>query len=143
LTIHTFSQRHPTTRLFGTLGGMLGVVLSLDADTYHIFKQVIRNMEIIFPNAGILDHAYWRKFQDERKEEAAFGIIDGDYLQCFLELSPDERQQVVEGRLSDKPSSSTLQQDGDLDHILPPDLQPVPLSADRLAEMIEELSHFH
>ena len=47
------------------------------------------------PGVGGLDHATWRAFRDERRSEAARNFIDGDLVEGFLDLSPEQAAAVV------------------------------------------------
>ena len=44
---------------------------------------------------GGLDHDAWRSFRDERRSEASHNFIDGDLIEAFLDLAPDQAAAVV------------------------------------------------
>lgn len=49
----------------------------------------------VVKGVGGLDHATWRSFRDERRSEACRNFIDGDLIESFLDLSPEQAAQVV------------------------------------------------
>ena len=49
----------------------------------------------VVKGVGGLDHATWRSFRDERRSEACRNFIDGDLVEGFLDLSPEQAAAVV------------------------------------------------
>ena len=50
----------------------------------------------------------WRSFHTDRKTEPAFGFIDGDLIESFLDLTRDKMQEIVQG-LQVRSSESKIQ----------------------------------
>ena len=45
---------------------------------------------------GGLDHAQWRAFQNERRYAEATNFVDGDLIELFLDLKPEQQAEVAE-----------------------------------------------
>uniref|UniRef100_A0A170WRW0 Dna damage-binding protein 1 n=1 Tax=Triatoma infestans TaxID=30076 RepID=A0A170WRW0_TRIIF len=46
---------------------------------------------------GKIDHSLWRSFTSDIKTEPSEGFIDGDLIECFLDLSRRDMVDVVAG----------------------------------------------
>jgi hypothetical protein len=49
----------------------------------------------VVKGVGGIEHAAWRAFRDERRSEPARNFIDGDLVESFLDLAPDQAAAVV------------------------------------------------
>ncbi|KAJ2725884.1 DNA damage-binding protein 1a [Coemansia sp. Benny D115] len=84
--------------LFGTLGGALGVVASVeDGRLGRILDRLQVNMARLLPTPGLWDYAVWRAYQSDQRQCEAFGFLDGDLIESFLDLAPNVQQLVVCG----------------------------------------------
>lgn len=81
--------------LFGTVGGALGVLASIDATLYQLLKRVEQTLARVVKGVGGLEHAPWRRFRAAHKSVDAHGIVDGDLLQLFGELPPASQAAVA------------------------------------------------
>ena len=48
-------------------------------------------------SVGRVDHDWYRSFSSERKCERSSGFIDGDLLECILDLPPEKLTQIARG----------------------------------------------
>jgi DNA damage-binding protein 1 len=79
-----------------SLGADLGLEARPHVQQLTLHPQTLRNCPSqVVRGVGGLDHAAWRAFRDERRSEAARNIIDGDLVETFLDLAPDQAAQVV------------------------------------------------
>ncbi|KAK4046170.1 hypothetical protein OIV83_006279 [Microbotryomycetes sp. JL201] len=83
--------------VFATSAGMVGVVVDLDAETSKLMSALERNMRQVVPSVGDLDQEAWRAFKSDRRTVASAGFVDGDFVQQFVELSPEDMDKVVQG----------------------------------------------
>jgi DNA damage-binding protein 1 len=49
----------------------------------------------VVKGVGGVDHAAWRSFRDERRSEPGRNFIDGDLVESFLDLAPEQAAAVV------------------------------------------------
>ncbi|KJE89467.1 UV-damaged DNA binding protein, variant [Capsaspora owczarzaki ATCC 30864] len=110
----------PST-LFGTGNGVIGVIARLTRSQYEFLQLVQAAMAKVIKGVGGLNHSAWRSFCNERRLTEAKGFIDGDLIECFLDLPRDKMQVVVTG----------LVRDGQ------------PVSVDDLLKYVEELARIH
>lgn len=78
----------PRTLLYGTIGGVVGVLAVLTPEQYAFFDRLQACMRRAVRGVGGFDHAEWRAFASERATAPARGVIDGDLVEQFLELPP-------------------------------------------------------
>jgi len=102
--------------LFGTINGVLGLVVSLPETQHAFLAKVQTNMTKVIKGVGGLSHREYRSFCNERKTAESTGFIDGDLVEAFLSLSDAEKSEVVNG---------------------------LDVSAEELTRQIEELARLH
>lgn len=96
----SISVRLPTV-LYGTAKGAIGVVASLTPAAFVAFKRIEEAVNSVVRGVGGFAHSDFRQFRNERKSVAAYGFVDGDVCESFLELPVAQQQQVAEAaRLS-------------------------------------------
>jgi len=84
----------PPTMLFGTVNGVLGLVATISTQEYELLAKVQTQLTKVIRCVGGFSHATWRSFCNERKTVEASNILDGDLIEQFLELGPDEMERV-------------------------------------------------
>jgi len=84
-----------TTLLYGTVGGALGVVASISEDQFQFFTTLEQQLTQVVRGVGGFPHDQWRAFANERKSAPARGFIDGDLIERFLDLRPEQQAQVA------------------------------------------------
>lgn len=104
------------TTLFGTVEGVVGLILSIDAGLFEKLDQIQNSLCKIIKSVGKIDHKDWRAFQGNKSSQPALGFIDGDLVETFLDLSRDRMDQVS---------------------------QEVSMPVEELVKLIEELSRLH
>jgi len=90
----------PSTLLFGTVNGVLGLVASISTEEYALLAKVQTQLTKVIRGVGGFSHAAWRSFCNERKMAEASNILDGDLIEQFLELGPVEMERVADGVLA-------------------------------------------
>lgn len=104
------------TTLFGTIDGVVGLILSIEPSLYFKLESLQNSLCRIIKSVGNIDHKDWRAFQQNKSSLTATGFIDGDLVETFLDLSREQMKQVAK----------------DVDS-----------NVDDLVKMIEELSRLH
>jgi len=90
------SRPNQDTLLFGTIGGVIGVLLPLTKKQFDWFDRLQRAMRRRVRGVGGLDHAEWRAFANERVSSPSRGVVDGDLVEQFLELGAEDARGVAE-----------------------------------------------
>jgi len=83
--------------LFGTIAGSVGLVAQIPGDFYEFLLEVQERLISVIKPVGKIEHAYWRSFHNDRKQEPCEGFIDGDLIESFLDLPREQMKQVVVG----------------------------------------------
>lgn len=104
------------TTLFGTIDGVVGLILSIEQSLYQKLEAIQNSLSRIIKSVGNIDHKDWRAFASPKCSTPATGFIDGDLVETFLDLTRDQMKQVAK----------------DVDG-----------NVDDLVKMIEELSRLH
>jgi len=104
------------TTLFGTVEGVIGLILSIDETFFRRLDLIQNSLCKIIKSVGKIDHKDWRAFQGNKSSQPAIGFIDGDLVETFLDLSRDKMDLVAKD---------------------------VNLPVEDLVKMIEELSRLH
>ncbi|KAG8190009.1 hypothetical protein JTE90_000108 [Oedothorax gibbosus] len=112
--------------LFGTVNGAIGLVAQLPEEFYMFLSEVEAKLAKVIKSVGKITHAFYRAFSTERKQEMAYGFIDGDLIESFLDLRRDQMEEVVQGILYDDGSGMKKQ-----------------VTVDDLVKMVEELTRIH
>ena len=90
------SRPQQDTLLFGTIGGVIGVLHPLTKKQFEWFDKLQKAMRRRVRGVGGFDHAEWRAFANERVSSPSRGVIDGDLVEQFLELGPLDAKGVAE-----------------------------------------------
>ena len=77
---------HSGSVLFGTVSGAIGLVTHLPQHFYDFLLDLQTRLTKVIKSIGRVDHAQWRTFSSDKKEEASKGFIDGDIIESFLDL---------------------------------------------------------
>lgn len=120
----TLVMQHPSecslevrrATLFGTVDGVIGLILSLDEILFKKLKSIENSLSKIVKSVGKIEHSEWRAFQGNKTSQPAMGFVDGDLVETFLDLSRDKMEMVAKD---------------------------VDLPLDELVRTIEELSRLH
>ncbi|KAJ1905996.1 DNA damage-binding protein 1a, partial [Coemansia sp. S17] len=86
------------TLVFGTVQGAIGIIASVeDGRLGRILDRLQINMAHLLPTPGLWSYDEWRAYASDQKTSRAFGVLDGDLIERFLDLSPDMQRLVFEG----------------------------------------------
>eukprot|EP00644_Phytophthora_capsici_P007270 jgi/Phyca11/546802/estExt2_Genewise1Plus.C_PHYCAscaffold_220420 len=112
--------------LFGTVSGMIGVILPISNTQYSFLIRVQEALTHIVKGVGGFSHKDWRMFENRRSVSEARNFIDGDLVESFLDLPKPQMMKVVE----------KLNNDGMLDGM-------DQITVEDLTLRIEELAQLH
>ena len=85
------------TLLYGTVNGVLGLIASLPEDDFNLLLEVQKQLTKVIKGVGGFTHKDWRAFSNDRKTVDSSNVLDGDLIESFLSLNPQEMAQVCEG----------------------------------------------
>uniref|UniRef100_A0A6B2KWM0 DNA damage-binding protein 1 n=1 Tax=Arcella intermedia TaxID=1963864 RepID=A0A6B2KWM0_9EUKA len=88
----------PKTMIYGGVNGSLGVIATLEPPTFQYFHKIQQCIAKHTKAIGGFDHAHWRSFVLQKRLIPAFGFIDGDLVESFLEL-PNEQMDIISKEL--------------------------------------------
>ncbi|KAG0173028.1 DNA damage-binding protein 1a [Apophysomyces sp. BC1015] len=94
--------------LYGTINGAIGVIASLTEKQYTMLSKIQSNVKDVLPVTGNMHHDEWRTFSNPSRTKKARNFIDGDLVERFLYLTPDEKQRVIRGDKRNNPLKYTL-----------------------------------
>ncbi|KAJ1932833.1 DNA damage-binding protein 1a, partial [Linderina pennispora] len=81
--------------VFGTIHGAVGVIASVeDGKLGRILDRLQTNLAHLLPTAGMWSYDKWRAYHTGQRQTRAFGFLDGDLIERFLDL-PAEMQELV------------------------------------------------
>ncbi|KAJ2481062.1 DNA damage-binding protein 1a [Coemansia sp. RSA 2131] len=84
--------------VYGTLHGAIGVIASVeDGRLGRVLDRLQINMAHLIPTPGLWDYGQWRGYSSDQRTSQAFGFLDGDLIEQFLDLSPETQQLVFSG----------------------------------------------
>ncbi|KAJ2333390.1 hypothetical protein GGI00_002353, partial [Coemansia sp. RSA 2681] len=86
------------THVFGTVQGAIGVIASVDDGRVgRILDRLQVNLAHLLPTPGLWDYDEWRSYASDQRMSRAFGFLDGDLIERFLDLAPELQRLVFEG----------------------------------------------
>ncbi|KAI8364768.1 mono-functional DNA-alkylating methyl methanesulfonate N-term-domain-containing protein [Radiomyces spectabilis] len=83
--------------IFATASGAIGVIADLSEERFKLLWQMQNNMNKIVRSIGDLSHSDWRSISMMDRKEKCSNFIDGDLIESFLDLTPQQMQGVVDG----------------------------------------------
>ncbi|OBZ90829.1 DNA damage-binding protein 1, partial [Choanephora cucurbitarum] len=85
------------TLIFATANGSIGLIADLSAERFKLLDQMQYNMSRTIKSIGNLSHIDWRSVSIMNRKDDAVNFIDGDLIESFLDLTPQQMQNVVDG----------------------------------------------
>lgn len=82
------------TVIFGTVNGVIGVIASLPHEQYTFLEKLQSNLVKVIKGVGGLSHEQWRSFNNEKKTADARNFLDGDLIECFLDLNRNRMEEI-------------------------------------------------
>ncbi|KAL0082831.1 mono-functional DNA-alkylating methyl methanesulfonate N-term-domain-containing protein [Phycomyces blakesleeanus] len=92
------SQTVSSSIIFVATSGSIGMIVDLSAERFNLLRQMQSNMTRIANSIGELSHADWRNWSTVDHQELSCNVIDGDLIESFLDLTPQQMQGVVDGQ---------------------------------------------
>ncbi|VDD75995.1 unnamed protein product [Mesocestoides corti] len=86
-----------THSLYGTAQGYLGLIVHLSPVLFAFLKEVETRVSKLIVPVGGFTHESWRACKEHRKIKMAHNFVDGEVIETFLDLTPDEKARVVNG----------------------------------------------
>ncbi|KXN65836.1 hypothetical protein CONCODRAFT_80675 [Conidiobolus coronatus NRRL 28638] len=123
--------------VFGTAGGAIGVLRTIDSDTYDILRKLVNNTVSLVSGVGGLKYSDWREFESDRIKRKDKGFIDGDVLDLFLSLDLDTKKNVVNGVKRDY-----MESDDDVSEEME-ELEPLNLPINMVVNLVREILNFY
>ena len=74
-----------------------GLITQVSPADYDFLLELQDRLTKVIKPVGKIEHAYWRSFYNDRKQEPCEGFIDGDLIESFLDLPRDDMREVVSG----------------------------------------------
>ncbi|CAO3622733.1 unnamed protein product [Cunninghamella echinulata] len=90
------------TLLFATANGAIGIIADLTEERYKLLWHMQNNMIKIVKSIGGFKHTDWRSIATMERKEESSNFIDGDLIESFLDLTPQQMQQVIDGHNNGK-----------------------------------------
>ncbi|KAH8557053.1 CPSF A subunit region-domain-containing protein [Umbelopsis sp. PMI_123] len=97
-----------STVLYGTINGAIGVIANITQESYELLEKLQYNLTNVIHGIGGLKHQEFRTFYNEQRTGECRNFIDGDLIETFLDLNPDQMQLVVDGSKWGTPLDSTV-----------------------------------
>ncbi|KAF7723645.1 DNA damage-binding protein 1a [Apophysomyces ossiformis] len=95
--------------IFATASGAIGVIAPLSEDRFKLLWQMQNNMNKVIRSIGDLNHADWRKVSLMDRIDKCSNFIDGDLIESFLDLTPQQMQKVVDGHSGGRKLDSSVE----------------------------------
>ncbi|GAA6057980.1 hypothetical protein JCM3770_004597 [Rhodotorula araucariae] len=84
--------------VYATSAGGLGVVAQLSDEAGRVLSGVERNLRGVVRGVGGLEQEEFRAFKSDKTTLPGLGFVDGSFVEQFLDLAPEEQEQVVAGQ---------------------------------------------
>lgn len=118
--------------MFGTVSGSLGAIIPVSEETFRFFSAVEKAVNIVVPGVGGLSHTDFRSFYNERRHSPQRNFVDGDLVETFLDLSPENMALAVKH----------LNDDTTVGGLVPSSGAPL-LTVDEVSHRVEEMARLH
>lgn len=132
-----------STRMFGTVSGMLGCIITITEEAFMFFHRMQSAMARVVRGVGGLDHKKWRSFSTERRTSESHNFVDGDLIESFLDLSREYQDKVVRLMVDEMAAQEGIFE-GDESTGAEPATAPLPpLSTEDVIRRVEEMTRMH
>lgn len=122
------NQHVQNSTLAGTVSGSIILFCQLSPVLFKILNELQTKLSKYLITAGRIEYSKWRNFESERRIEEFKNFIDGDLIECFLELSPSEQENLIKDL---KINDQNLGHNGE------------EISVSYFNKLVEELSRLH
>ncbi|GIL77367.1 hypothetical protein Vretimale_2808 [Volvox reticuliferus] len=85
----------PAPLIFGGTDGRLGIVARLPPALYDMLTKMQSALRTVVRGVGGLSHEAWCAFSNHRHTAEARGFVDGDLIETFLDLGPEDAALVA------------------------------------------------
>ncbi|CED84730.1 Damage-specific DNA binding complex, subunit DDB1 [Phaffia rhodozyma] len=85
--------------VFGTSSGRISAVLDLNVESSRFLFDLQRNMTVVLKGFGNVSLSDYRQVQLDNATSPSVGVIDGDYVQSFLQIKDQDLiRRILDGR---------------------------------------------
>ena len=81
----------------GAISGYVGLVLQLPPAVYQLLIALQSALAEHVPSVGKIDHRAWRSFESDALCNDAFGFVDGDLIETYLDLPRAIQSELIKG----------------------------------------------
>ena len=81
--------------LAGTVSGSIILFSQLSSTLFKILNELQSRLAKYLITAGRIRYDKWRDFESERRVESYKNFIDGDLIECYLELNSTEAETLL------------------------------------------------
>jgi len=120
--------------LFGTVNGMIGVILTIPQESFTFFSQLQRALGRVINGVGGFVHEEYRSFYNSRTTSECKNFIDGDLIEMFLDLSREKMERVVQLMKDEAPGDIPIVSQIESD---------TELTVDYVCRFVEDMSRLH
>ena len=140
--------------LFGTVDGTIGSIMGLGGSTFAFLGCLQRAIFAIVRPVGDLSHERHRHYEADGRVRPSRGFIDGDLVECFLDLNRPTMERIVKWmnddgrwRIRDDGSGDSGQDQQNLMDTEEDDMSDSPpqnnLTVEDVLTAVEEISMLH
>lgn len=76
---------------------LIGVVMPLAPKMFSFLSDLERSLGKVIKGVGKIKHSFWRSYNTEIRTEPSESFVDGDLIECFLELTKTDMAAVIDG----------------------------------------------
>lgn len=91
------SELAQSSFLLGSVSGAIGVITQIKKEEYNLFLELQNKLAYLIKPVGKIEHSHWRSFSNSLTTEPSKGFIDGDLIECFLDLTRAEMSEAIKG----------------------------------------------
>lgn len=84
------------SHVLGTVNGSIYVLAPLNKQQFTFLSSLEAALENIIKGVGGFSHKEFRTFIADQRIEERLNFVDGDLIECVLDLSPDKLEQVAQ-----------------------------------------------
>ena len=81
----------------GAISGYVGLVLQLPSALYQLLIPLQLALAEHVPSVGKIEHRAWRSLESDALCNDAFGFVDGDLIETYLDLPRAVQSELIKG----------------------------------------------
>lgn len=80
----------------GSISGYIGLYLQLSPSLYQLLMSLQLALAEHIPSVGRIEHGAWRSFESDERSDFAYGFVDGDLIETYLDLPKAAQQELIQ-----------------------------------------------